>query len=128
MRTPPQAGHAHRRGAARIAHPACCTLARLLTERVQRVGAARDALQTLLESAVLSTPWVSKFGMAADFGVGADGDPYVRACRAECMLAAFILHVERGSVSFVDEDRIEVLRDAPDASAVEAVRAAAALR
>jgi len=43
------------------------------------------------------------------------------------MLAAFILHVERGSVSFVDEDRIEVLRDAPDASAVDAVRAAAIL-
>jgi len=63
--------------------------------------------------------------MLADFGVGKDSDPYVRACRAECMLAALILHVERGDVNFVDDDRIEVLRDAPDAQAVEAVRAAA---
>lgn len=85
---------------------------------------ARGALQALLESAVSSTPWVSEFGMSADFGVGEAKDPYVRACRAECMLAALVLHVEQGSVNFVDEDRVEVLRDAPDAATVEAVRAA----
>ena len=53
-------------------------------------------------------------------GVGNADDPYVRACRAECMLAALLLHVEGAPVNFVDEDRLEVLRNAPPADAVSA--------
>ncbi len=94
----------------------------LLRRRVVQVGAARDALLALLEAAVAATPWVGEFGAEPSFGVGAAADPYVRSCRAECMLAALVLHVEGGAVSFVDEERLEVLRDAPPPEAIGAVR------
>ena len=45
-------------------------------------------------------------------GIGDVSDPYVRASRAECMLAALVL-AEGGVVDFLDEERIEVLQSAP---------------
>ena len=101
-------------------------LRRLLKQRVLRVDAAQDALYTLLELAVAATPWVTRFGAEAQFGIGKPSDPYVRLCRAECMLALVILHVEQRAVDFLEEERLEVLRDAVTSDAVDAVRAAAA--
>ena len=98
----------------------------LLTRWVAQCAAASDALEALLVAAVAATPWVSQFGATASFGVGEATDPYVRASRAECMLASLILHVDGGDVNFIEEDRLEVLQDAPPREAIEAVRAAAA--
>jgi hypothetical protein len=98
----------------------------LLTRWVGQCSAASEAIVALLAAAVDATPWVRQFGATASFGVGEASDPYVRACRAECMLAALVLHVDGGEVSFLEEDRIEVVRDAPPSEAIEAVRAAAA--
>ena len=95
----------------------------LLTQRVERIGAARAPLEALLGAIVDGTPWVTKFGMSGDFGVGDVRDPYVRACRAECMLALLLLHVEALPVDFIDEDRLELL-DCEASAAVEAVREA----
>ena len=80
----------------------------------------------MLNHAVESTPWVKQFGAAPSFGVGADTDPYARVRRAECMLALLILHVEGGEVLFIDEDRLEVLRDSVQPEQVAALRAALA--
>ena len=98
----------------------------LLTRWVTQCGAAGDDLTALLGAAVDATPWITRFGATAQFGVGDASDPYVRACRAECMLAVLILHVDGGEVSFIDEDRLEVLQEAPPAEAIAAVRAAVA--
>ena len=42
------------------------------------------------------------------------------------MLAALLLHVEGAAVELLEEDRLEVLQDAPSAEMVEAVRRAVA--
>lgn len=99
---------------------------RQLRWQVLRVGAAAVPLVALLEGAVQRTPWVVKYGASNTFGVGDAQDPYVRACRAECMLAALILHADAAEVNFIDEERLEVLRDAPTDEDIAAVRAAAA--
>ena len=78
-----------------------------------QVGGALDQLLSLLQGAVDRTSWVDEFGMTADFGIGDLQNPYVRICRAECMLAALLLHVEGSDVNFLDDERLEVLRDAP---------------
>lgn len=101
--------------------------ATLLRTRIAGVAAASDALVALLHAAVDATPWVTKFGAAKDFGVGELSDPYVRVCRAECMLAALLWICESQEVSFIEEDRMKVLQAAP-ADAVEAVRKAASGR
>lgn len=98
----------------------------LFTQRLLRIEMAKEALTTLLESLVTLTPWINKFKAAPSFGVGAASDPLARLCRAECMLALIILHVEGGKVDFVDEDRLEVLRDKPTPQDVELLRAATA--
>ena len=98
----------------------------LLRRWVAQCGVVSGALVACLAAAVEATPWVTKFGASASFGVGGETDPYVRACRAECMLALLILHVDGGEVSFIEEDRVEVLRDAPPPDAIEAVRVAVA--
>lgn len=97
----------------------------MLTRCVLQAGGASDAIVTLLEAAVTATPWIGQFKMTPSFGVGELSDPYVRACRAECMLAAIVLFVDGGDVDFIDEERLEVLRDAAPAENVEAVRLAA---
>jgi hypothetical protein len=97
---------------------------KLLTRQVQQTDLARGELVALLEAAVSATPWVEQFGAAASFGVGDAADPYVRASRAECMLAALVLHADGGDVDFIDEDRLEVLRDSPPAEAVDDLRRA----
>ena len=93
----------------------------LIERRVTQVSAANKPLVAMLEAAVAANPWVSQFGATASFGVGDVSDPYVRICRAECMLAALLLHVEGAAVEFLEEDRLEVLQDAPSAEMVEAV-------
>ena len=100
--------------------------ASLLTQRVRQCHAARVPLLALLEAAVDATPWVRQFGATASIGVGDEKDPYVRSCRAECMLGALILHVDGGEVDFLDEERIEVLRDGATREAVDAVKEAVA--
>jgi len=87
------------------------------------VGAALEPLHALLEQVAADTPSIEKYGMGADYGLGDLVDPYVRACRAECMLAVLMLHLERVEVEFIDADRLEVLRDAPSDASVQAVRA-----
>ena len=59
---------------------------------------------------------IVRFGAGQTFGQGDPRNPYVRMCRAECMLAAYMLHVERGQhgeVDFLEEERLGALRDAP---------------
>ena len=53
-----------------------------------------------MNAAVAATPRVSKFGATSSFGVGDGKDPYVRSCRAECMLAVLLLHVDGADVAF----------------------------
>ena len=96
-----------------------------MRRRILQVDRASEALLQTLEAAVEATPWIGQFGASATFGVGAPTDPYVRMCRAECMLALLILHVEDETVEFIDEERLEVLRDAPSDAQREAMRAAA---
>ena len=98
----------------------------LLTRRVVQCHAVRKQLMALLEAAVDATPWVRQFGATASIGVGDDKDPYVRACRAECMLAALILHVDGDEVDFLDEERLEVVRDGPPDDAVRLLKQALA--
>ena len=98
----------------------------LLRRWVTQCGTASNELTALLEATVEATPWIAKFKMTPQYGVGDPKDPYVRSCRAECMLAALILHVDGGEVSFIDEDRLEVLKDAPPSASIDAVRAALA--
>ena len=98
----------------------------LLTQRVLQVDRASDEITALLEATVAATPWIAQFKMTSSYGVGELSDPYVRACRAECMLAVVVIHVDGGEVDFIDEDRIEVLRDAAPAENVESLRKAAA--
>lgn len=93
---------------------------------VVQCGAASEAITALLDASVAATPWISQFGATSSFGVGDAADPYVRACRAECMLAVLLLYVDDVAVNFVDEDRLEVLRDAPTRDSIDAVRTAAA--
>lgn len=81
-------------------------------------------LHGALEQVVADTPWIDKYGMGADLGMGDAANPYVRACRAECMLAVLMLHLERVEVDFIDSDRLDVLRDAPSSVSLEAVRTA----
>ena len=97
----------------------------MLKTRVLQAGGAADEILALLEAAVAATPWIAQFKMTSGYGVGELSDPYVRACRAECVLAILVLHVDGGEVNFIDEERIEVLRDAAPADAIEAVRKAA---
>ena len=78
----------------------------------------------LLEEVVQSTPWVTQFGAEADFGIGELTNPYVRLCRAECMLAALVLHVEGGAVDFIEAERVEVLQAAPADARARCVAAA----
>ena len=92
----------------------------LLTQRVERRRGARP-LEALLAAIVDGDPSIRKYGMEKDYGVGDVADPYVRACRAECMLALLLLHVEALPVDFIDEDRLELL-DCEASAEVEAVR------
>ena len=95
-----------------------------MEQRILQVGRALVPLHGALEQVVADTPWIDQYGMGADFGMGDDANPYVRACRAECMLAVLMLHSERVGVDFIDSDRLEVLRDTPSNASLQAVRAA----
>ena len=86
----------------------------IVTNRMLAVSGSFEPLMSLIHSCVDATPWVTKYGSEADFGVGDVADPYVRMKRAECMLGAFIMHVEDGDIDFLEEDRLEVLSRAPD--------------
>lgn len=97
---------------------------RLMEQRILQVGRALVPLHGALEQVVADTPWIDQYGMGADLGMGDVANPYVRACRAECMLAVLMLHLERVEVNFIDSDRLEVLRDAPSSASLRAVRAA----
>ena len=88
---------------------------RRMSHHLRCVAAARDPLMGLLQAAVGAAPWVAKYGTESDFGLGDAADPYVRSCRAECLLALLILHAEGGPVDFIDADRLEVLRGGADA-------------
>ena len=97
---------------------------RLMEQRILQVGRALVPLHDALEQVVEDTPWIDQFGMGADLGMGDVANPYVRACRAECMLALLMLHLERVEVNFIDSDRLEVLRDAPSSDSLSEVLAA----
>ena len=62
--------------------------------------------------------------VVAELGEDDSADPYVRACRAECMLAVLMLHLEQVDVNFIDSDRLEVLRGVGASSSLQAVRTA----
>ena len=95
-----------------------------MEQRILQVGRALVPLHDALEQVVEDTPWIDQFGMGADLGMGDVASPYVRACRAECMLALLMLHSERVEVNFIDSDRLEVLRDAPSSDSLFKVLAA----
>ena len=97
---------------------------RLMEQRILKVGRALVPLHGVLEQVVADTPWIDKYGMGDQYGMGDVANPYVRACRAECMLAVLMLHLERVEVNFIDSDRLEVLRDAPSSASLQAVREA----
>ena len=99
-----------------------------MEQRILKVGRALVPLHGVLQQVVADTPWIDKYGMGDQYGMGDVANPYVRACRAECMLALLILHVEGGQVSFLEEERLEVLSDVPPSAetALEAVRTAVA--
>ena len=106
--------------------PPCALLLvnRLMEQRILQVGKALVPLYGALQQVVADTPWIEQYGMGADLGMGDTANPYVRACRAECMLAVLMLHLERVDVDFIDSDRLEVLRDAPSSVSLQAVRTA----
>lgn len=95
-----------------------------MEQRILQVGRALVPLHGALEQVVADTPWIDQYGMGADLGMGDAANPYVRACRAECMLAVLMLHLERVEVNFIDSDRLEVLRDVPSSASLQAVREA----
>ena len=97
---------------------------RLMEQRILKVGRALVPLHGVLKQVVADTPWIDKYGMGDQYGMGDVANPYVRACRAECMLAVLMLHLERVEVNFIDSDRLEVLRDAPSSASLQAVREA----
>lgn len=88
------------------------------------MGSALEALHALLDGSVRRTPWVAQYGSDEDFGIGDPRNPYVRACRAECMLAVLLLFVEGNEVTFIDDERLKVLQDAPTPSEILAVKQA----
>ncbi|KAG8459252.1 hypothetical protein KFE25_014097 [Diacronema lutheri] len=82
-------------------------------ERVLRAWVAgalgrQDTYRAALGELARSEPWLE-----SELGVGADSNPYVMLCRAECMLALFLLRDAdadaRRTVAFIDADRLEVL-------------------
>ena len=95
-----------------------------MEQRILKVGRALVPLHGVLEQVVADTPWIDKYRMGDQYGMGDVANPYVRACRAECMLAVLMLHLERVEVNFIDSDRLEVLRDAPSSASLQAVREA----
>ena len=94
---------------------------RLLKKRIVQVGSALEELQLLLEGTVRRTEWVTQYQLSKDFGIGDPQDPYVCACRAECMLAALLLFVEGTKVKFIDAEGLEVLQGAPTPNEIQAV-------
>ena len=81
---------------------------RLLREWIGGTLARRDAYRAALETIAVGEPL-----FAMELGVGPDDNPYVMLCRAECMLALYLLRDAaadvRRPVAFIDADRLEVL-------------------
>ena len=83
-----------------------------LRRRVLGTAARQAALGAALAAAVDAHPWIRKYKSTADFGLG--DDDYAKLCRAENLLALYMLHVEGAGaeVDFLPEDRLEVLAGA----------------
>jgi hypothetical protein len=82
---------------------------RLLREWISGTLARRDGYRAALEIIATGEPF-----FATELGVGPDDNPYVMLCRAECMLALFLLRDAaadvRRPIAFIDSDRLEVLQ------------------
>jgi len=81
----------------------------LLTTWISGVLVDQAALQAALAALAAREPFYDD----AELGVGHDDNPYVVLCRAECMLALWLLHRApedvRRPVQFIDADRLGLL-------------------
>jgi len=84
---------------------------RLLRSWVAGTLERRESYFEALQQLATSEPWFE-----GELGVGSDSNPYVMLCRAECMLALYLLKDagadSRREVSFIDADRLDVLKQA----------------
>jgi hypothetical protein len=82
---------------------------RLLRSWVAGTLERRESYLETLRQLATSEPWFE-----GELGVGSDENPYVMLCRAECMLALYLLRDAgadaRREVSFIDADRLDVLK------------------
>ena len=104
---------------------------RLISTRLLAIAEVRTPLAELLDEVVGANSWIEQFDALPMFGVGDLSNPYVRMCRAECMLAAYMLHVEcskLGDVDFIEEERLEALRDAPSSACEKCMAAAQGMK
>ncbi|CAN0051549.1 unnamed protein product [Scytosiphon promiscuus] len=86
-----------------------------VTERLCGVEAHLDELRFMLATAVGRTPWIAKYGMLPDYGMGdnVEEDPLAQINQAECLLALYMLHKEGAraeDVDFLDAEKLEVLQ------------------
>ncbi|CAM9874408.1 unnamed protein product [Discosporangium mesarthrocarpum] len=82
--------------------------------RVCGVAGTLAELRFILATAVDRNPFIAKYGMEAEYGLGDDleSNPLTQMNHVESLLALFILHKEgRGApVDFVDGEKLLVLR------------------
>lgn len=84
---------------------------RLLRAWIKGALDGRDVYMAMLADLAKSEPWFE-----GELGMGAESNPYVMLCRAECILALFLLRDAsadvRRDIAFIDADRLDVLRRA----------------
>ena len=93
----------------------------IVEERTRGVAKQQLILQQALEAAVDANPWIAKFKATGDYGLLAEEgakavknkmNPLVALCRAECLLALWMLHMAPNaplSVPFIDDEKKDVL-------------------
>jgi hypothetical protein len=81
-----------------------------LQSKVLGVFRDLDDLRVALESAVDSTPFIKKYGMEGDYGLGSDlsSNPLTQMQHAECLLALYMLR-SGDTPQFIDEEKLGVL-------------------
>ncbi|CAM9313572.1 unnamed protein product [Choristocarpus tenellus] len=86
----------------------------LVQHRVYGVSDNLQELRFLLATVVARNPFIAKYGMESEYGVGADleSNPLTQMNHAECLLALYILYKEgmKGTVNFIDTEKLDVLR------------------
>jgi hypothetical protein len=84
---------------------------RLLREWIGETLGRRQQYASTLATLASGEPFFQQ-----ELGMGPDDNPYVMLCRAECMLALYLLNDAGGdarrAVAFIDADRLKVLANA----------------